>query len=190
MYELCPFIGVRQFHTDGTPPAGPDGTRYLSYQISSTFSLGHYDEDGDEWLWQSHSGKSTAPGVGEGEWIYVQYYSGGNEGRASTVRYLCNTSPLLAKFNQQQQQLGKTAAVDHRLLAVREDATYVYSFDVATPLICPTAANKKSHSSKQHTTTSSSSSASTATAQQSTAPPPPNYPNAGAELNRALQSLY
>ena len=189
MYELCPFIAVRQFHTDGTPPAGPDGSRYLSYQISSTFSLGNYDEDGDEWLWQSYSGKSLGPGVGEGEWIYVQYYRGGNEGRASTVRYLCNTSPLIPKLNQQQlqQQQGKPLA-DHRLVSVREDDTYVYSFDVSTPLVCPTASDKLPHSIKPHS--SSSVSTSSTTTQPSSTPPPPDYPNAGPELNRALQALY
>ena len=197
MYELCPFVAVRQFHTDGTPPAGPDGTRYLNYQISSTFSLGKYDEDGDEWLWQSYSGKSSAPGVGDGEWVYVQYYNGGNEGRAATVRYLCNTSPLVPRTNiqqqqQQQQQQLKTAVADHRLVAVREEATYVYSFDVATPLVCPTTNRIHPTTIKPPTTatTTTTTTAATTTPTQSPTPPPPDYPNAGTELNRALQALY
>ena len=189
VYELCPFIAVRQFHPDGTPPAGPDGSRYLSYQISSTFSLGNYDEDGDEWLWQSYSGKSSAPGEGEGEWIYVQNYKAGTDERAAAVRYLCNTSPLIPKINPQQppqqQQQANAAVLDHRLVSVREDATYVYSLDVATPLVCPTTTRKVPHISSSSSTSTSSS-----TAQQSPTPPPPDYPNAGADLNRALQALY
>ena len=194
MYELCPFSAVRQFHSDGTPPAGPDGSRYLSYQISSAFTLGAYDEDADSWLWLSYSGKSIAAGEGAGEWVYAQHYAGGSDGRVTTVRYLCNTSPFVPKANpqqQQQQQVGRAAALDHRLVAVREDATYVYTFDVATPLVCPSATptNKPQPISRSQSSTNALS-ATLPAPQQSPVPPPPDYPNAGAELNAALQSLH
>ena len=180
-YEVCPFRAIRQFHHDGSAPAGPHGT-YLSYQLSTVFSLGEYvDED----AWQ----------LSNGEWLYTQRYTGGSDGRQATVRFICPQSPQApppppppaVPAGQQPPQ----PPTPHTLAAMQERPVHHYTFDVVTPLACPEVLSRKPKSAPR-------ASAAHAAQPPAAASPPspssslavPSFPDATADMALLLELLH
>jgi hypothetical protein len=194
-YELCPFRSIRQFHPDGSQPAGPNG-QYLSYQISSQFSIGSYD-DGDAWSWTQHAGQQPA-----GEWLYTQSYTGGADGRQAVVRYICPSSPLLPPSSSSSPPSPSAPAsppppAAHILLAVRETATFSYELDVSTPLACydtkqgrqQSAQQRQQQQQQQRGSAVDSLSASRSPLPLSSAPSA-SFPNASPDVALLLELLH
>ena len=188
-YEVCPFRAIRQFHHDGSPPAGPHGN-FLSYQVTTAFSVGSYDADGDEW--------QRSP---SGEWLYAQHYRGGAEGREATVRFLCPSSPQATATSPPGPAPASSPPPAHVLQSVQERPLHVYHFDVATPLACHHHFDKRGRAK-------AGGAMSDGTAKEASAglrvdgsgggaplsspprPPPPSFPDASPDVELLLQLLH
>ena len=205
-YELCPFKQARQFHTDGSAPAGPHST-FLSYQITTSFTLGTYDADGDEWLRDAQT---------EG-WLYVQHYTGGTDGREATVRFLCSSqqpAPPPPRSAASSAAAAPTPPPPHVLSSVTERSTHRYDLEVQTPLACherlkkggtgqeanslhqgrqqrpPFSSSFSSSPSSPSPSSSASLSPSPSSAAKASSTPPPSFPGASSELRLLLELLH
>ena len=115
-YEVCPFVGARQFHKKiGKKKSDPDGP---------TYHVGDYQADRDE----------LAEG---GEGGYVQHFLNGFEGRKASILFKCDAAA------EEDGGTDSSATKGAAKLIVEEPSERVYRFTYSTPHVCYSKVKKR-----------------------------------------------